>query len=187
MVNKDIMTKALNYSFDIGGDKEGYMLRCFLQTADDYRDEVYTDLSDAEFEALKRVYRFCIQSPVVINRWSYAVTFITKSAADMVKDQAYNEIINATCANDIFPMFHMKTSVEPWDESALPEENSEENSEESSEENSEDFDRDAHEQREHWEMGRADAFDDLVEELEGWDYDFTSEEKLKLIEIILDN
>ena len=34
-------------------------------------------------------------------------------------------------------------------------------------------------------MGRSDAFDNLVEELEGWDYDFTSEEKLKLIGIII--
>ena len=149
------------------------MLRCFLQSADDYEHTNYKELSDLEFEALKRVYRFCIQSPMVIHNTSYAVTFITKSAADMVHEQAQSVIQNASCANDIFPSFHEKFCIEPED------------SEEDSEEDSGYFDRDEHERIENWEMGRSDAFDNLVEELEGWDYDFTSEEKLKLIGIII--
>ena len=52
---------------------------------------------------------------MVIHNTSYAVTFITKSAADMVHEQAQSVIQNASCANDIFPSFHEKFCIEPED------------------------------------------------------------------------
>ena len=183
MINKDIMLKQLNHSFSVSGNKEGYMLRCFLQSADDYRHTNYQDLSDLEFEALKRVYRFCIQSPMVIHNESYAVTFITKSAADMVHEQAQSGIENASCVNDIFPMFHEKFCIEPEEF----EEDSEENSEEDSEKGNEEDLRYEHERMEIWKMDTEEAFEKLVEKLEDWDCEFTDYEKLKLISIIIKN
>jgi len=96
------MIKALEHTFSTPS-VAGYQVRSFLQTVRHYREEVYSELTDEEFEALIRVYRHIYNSGGLIFKDSYAVRFISDEVAANILDGVKEHLFCAKRASDVYP------------------------------------------------------------------------------------
>ena len=81
----------------------GYQVRTFLQTVRGYRNSFYSDLTDAEFEALIRAYRYIYHSGGLMFRDSYNVCFISDQIASDTLKLVKEHLFSAKTPEEVFP------------------------------------------------------------------------------------
>ncbi len=144
------------------------MVKCFLETATEARHVAYGSLNDAEFEALRRIYRFLFCHVGRINDG-----FISEDAAREAKCEVIEAIELCSDPEDLFPGYWGPCGIDEYP--TEPEDDS--------------FDADDYVDsnvlfQAMEEVEREKCFENLVKELQRISF-LRGEDKLKLIDIIM--